>query len=377
MRIAINTRFLLPDRPLEGLGRYTHDLCQELVRQHPEDEFLFLFDRPFDPKHVFADNVTPLVLGPPARDPVTWLAWFEWSVKRALERHRVGVFFSPDNYGSLRSSVPQVLVCHDLGYEHFPDQVPLKGRYFYQFFFPKYLRHARRVIAISDFVKRDLVERYQVAAEKVTVAPNGYRKGFYPMTDAAAQQFRQLRTGGAPYFFYVGAIQPRKNLSRLVRAFDQFKAATGSATKLVLGGRMAWKTSELREAIEQSAYRNEIILPGFISDSELVKWMAAAQVFVYPSLFEGFGLPLLEAMHAEVPVLTSNVSSLPEVAGEGALLVQPDSVEDIARGLAQLDQNSSLRAELVERGREQRERFSWARAAEIVYDVLTTTASAE
>ena len=370
LKIAINTRFLLPDRPLEGLGRYTHDLCRELVRQHPKDEFLFLFDRPFDPKHVFADHVTPLVLRPPARDPVTWLMWFEGSVKRALERHRVDVFFSPDNYGVLRSSVPQVVVCHDLGYEHFPEQVPLKGRYFYPFFFPKYLKKADAVVAISTSVQQDLVTHYRLPEQKITVVPNGYRGGFHPMTDATVQQFRRLQTGGAPYFFYVGAIQPRKNLTRLVRAFDTFKTHTGSNTKLVIGGRMAWKTGRLREAIEHSEYRTDILLPGFISDAELPEWMAAARAFVYPSLFEGFGLPLLEAMHAEVPVLTSNVSSLPEVAGRAALLIQPDSTEDIARGLAELDQNAPLRAELVERGREQRTRFSWARAAETVYEVL-------
>ena len=139
---------------------------------------------------------------------------------------------------------------------------------------------------------------------------------------------------------------------------------------MVLGGRMAWQTGELKLAIERSRYRTDIVLPGFISEEELPIWMGAARAFVYPSLFEGFGLPVLESMYAEVPVLTSKVSSLPEVAGEAALLVDPESIPSIADGLSQLDADSQLRQLLVEKGKRQREKFSWARAAEIVYQKL-------
>lgn len=372
MRIAINTRFLLSDRPLEGLGWYTYEVCRELVRQHPEDEFFFLFDRPYDERFVFGENVTPIVIGPQARHPAAWLWWFEVSVARALEQHRIDVFFSPDNYVSLRSRVPTLVTCHDLAYEHFPEQVPLLARYYYPFFFPRYLRRAEAVVTISEYTRKDLLQRYELDPKKVTVAPNGTRR-FYPLTGLAVQQFRQFHTKGEPYFFYVGAIQPRKNIARLIRAFDAFKRS-GSSTRLVIGGRWAWQTEDVQTALNESPYRADILLPGFISDRDLPQWLGAARAFVYPSLFEGFGLPVLEAMSAGVPVLTSSVSSLPEVAGDAALLVDPRDTDAIAAGLSRLDSDATLRHTLSERGNTRHQKFTWAETAALIYRELNRIA---
>ena len=368
MRIAINTRFLLPDRPLEGLGWYTLEVCRELVRQHPEDEFFFLFDRPYDERFLLGKNVTPIVVGPQARHPAAWLWWFEVSVKRILEQYRIDVFFSPDNYVSLRSRVPTLVTCHDLAYEHYPEQVPLTARYYYPFFFPRYLQRAEAVVTISEYTRKDLLERYELDPKKVTVAANGTRR-FSPLDRETIRKFRRKHTDGAPYFFYVGAIQPRKNIARLIRAFDKFKE-TGSATRLVLGGRMAWQTGEVETALNDSPYRSDILLPGFISDAALPQWLGAARAFVYPSLFEGFGLPVLESMSAGVPVLTSDRSSLPEVAGEAALLVDPHDTDAIAAGLLELDNNETLRKTLIERGQTRHQQFTWAETATRIYREL-------
>lgn len=365
MRIAINTRFLLGDR-LEGIGRYTYEVGRRLVLDYPQHEFLFLFDRPYDPRFVFGDNVTPLVLSPPARHPLLWWAWFECSVPRALRRYGADVFFSPDGYLSLRSNVPTVLTVHDLAFEHFPEQVPWLSRHYYRYFSPKFCHHATWLLAVSQYTKKDIVRQYGVRKEKIEVCGNGCRDGFQPFSTMEIETVRQQYSLGEPYFLYVGAVHPRKNVHYLIMAFDRFKKRTGAATRLLIVGRFAWQTEAVKIAYEQARHRSDIEFLGFVPDDELPRLMAGAQAFVYPSLFEGFGIPLLEAMHAEVPIITSTASSLPEVAGKAALLVDPLIVDQLAVAMQQLHGQPELATRLVAAGRHQRKKFNWDKTAAVV-----------
>ena len=375
MRIAINTRFLLP-RGLEGIGQYTYRVCEALVRAHPEDEFFFLFDRPYDARYVFANNVTPVVIGPQARHPAAWWWWFEVAVPRALRRYGIDVFFSPDSYCSLRTRVPTVLTFHDLGYLHYPEQIPWWGTLYYRRYFPRYVARADRVVAISEFVKQDLLQHFDLSADKVVVAHNATGGHFPPVPPARQRAVREQYTDGHPFFLFVGAIQPRKNIRRLLLAFEAFKARTDHPARLVLAGRMAWHTEEVKSTLAQMAHRDAVLFPGFVSEAALPDLLGSALAFVFPSLLEGFGQPLLEAMEAGVPVLTSNVSSLPEVAGGAALLVDPLRVERIREGLERLAGEAELREQLRRRGLERRQAFSWERTAEIVYAQLQAAISA-
>ena len=374
MRIAVNTRFLLPGK-LEGLGWYTHELLRRMVAQHPEDEFCFFFDRPFDPAFVYADNVRPMVLFPPARHPVLWYAWFEWAVPRALERCRADVFFSPDSFLSLRTATPTVLTVHDLIPLQHPEQVPWWARDYYRYFFPRYMRRAERLVAVSDFTKKMIVDTVGIPPEKIVVAHNGCRPGFRPLGAADQQTVRTAFSNGQPYFFYAGAIHPRKNIPRLIEAFDLFKTATGAPAKLLLAGRFAWETGPVTSAVEQARHRSDIVFLGYVPEENLVRLQAAALATVNVSLSEGFGLPVLESMYCDTPVLCSNTSALPEVAGDAALLVQPESVRDIAEGLTKLYEDADLRATLIEKGRAQRRQFDWDRAANTVYGLIRAAAA--
>ena len=374
MRIAVNTRFLLPGK-LEGLGWYTHELMRRMVYQHPQDEFIFLFDRPFDPAFVYADNVRPLVLFPPARHPVLWYAWFEWAVPQALAGCEAEVFFSPDSFLSLHAKIPTVLTVHDLIPLQHPGQVPWWSRDYYRYFFPRYIRRAEQVVAVSEFTKKTILEMVpDVPPEKITVVYNGSREGFRPLPEAEKQAVRVEFSAGREYFFYTGAIHPRKNIPRLIRAFEVFKNTTGADTKLLLAGRFAWETGDVKSAVEQSRYQSDIVFLGYVPEAQLPRLQAAALAAVNVSLGEGFGLPVLEALHCEVPVLCSNTSALPEVAGDAALLVNPETVADIAAGLTRLHADAALRTELVGRGRRQREQFDWNVAAEAVWGILAETA---
>lgn len=365
MIIAVNTRFLLRGK-MEGLGWHNYELLRRLVRLRPRDQFLFLFDRPFDPAYVFAENVKPLIVRPPARHPILWYLWFEWSVPYVLRKHKADLFLSPDSYCSLRTRVPTLLITHDIAHVHYPDQIPGLVRRYYDYFVPRFLQKADHILTVSQAVRRDIHQQYGVAPEKMTVAHNGLRGSFAPLPAERIRTVRQKYADGQPFFFYLGAVHPRKNVARLIRAFSVFKERTSAPVKLVIAGRLAWKTESVQEAWTSSVYQRDITLLGYLSDDELSAVLGAALALTYVSLFEGFGLPVLEAMHAEVPVITSDRSSMPEVAGKAALLVDPEDELAIAEAMVRLWEDPALRAKCIAAGRLQRDRFSWDRTAELV-----------
>ena len=369
MRIAVNTRFLLPGK-LEGLGWYTHELLQRMVIQHPQDEFIFLFDRPFDPALVYADNVLPVVLPFQARHPLAWYAWFEWAVPRMLRKYRADVFFSPDAYLSLQAKTPTVMTVHDLIPLQHPEQVRWWARDYYRFFIPRYLRRADHLVAVSGFTKQAAVDICGIAPEKISVVYNGCRDIFRPLPAGDQQSVRDQFAGGQEYFFYTGAIHPRKNIPRLIRAFDRFKQRSDAPLKLVLAGRFAWQTGEVEAAWQQAQHSADIHFTGYVPETDLARLMASAKALVYVSLSEGFGLPVLEALNCDTPVICSDTTALPEVAGTAGLLVDPLSETAIAQALEQVHVDQALRQRMIAAGRVQREKFNWDRAAGQVYHLL-------
>jgi len=344
-----------------------------MVLSHPEDEFLFLFDRPFDPRYVYADNVKPVVLPPQARHPLLFKAWFEWSVPRALRKFGAEVFFSPDSMCSLRAIVPTVMTAHDIVPLHFPEQIAKVHRRFLLTQLPRFLQRADRVLTVSEYVKQDIVDTCGIAAEKISVVYNGCREGFQPLQEIDKQQVRAQFAAGNPYFFYTGAIHPRKNIHRLIQAFDLFKQQSGSPAKLLLAGRFAWKTGEVKTAWEQAAHKDDIQFLGYVPETDLTRLMASAHALTYVSVSEGFGLPMVEAMQSGTPVMAAAATCLPEVAGNAALLVDPYSIGSMAAGIKTLWEDKKTRDELMERGQIRAQQFNWDTAAEAVYQILITT----
>ena len=358
MTIAVNTRFLLKDR-LEGIGWFTYETVRRLVNRHPEHQFLFFFDRPYDEQFVFAKNVRPIVLLPPARHPFLFYIWFEFAVHNALKKYKADLFISPDGFLSLKTKVPTLLVIHDLAHVHFTNQVKFWEQKYYNYFMPKFARRAHRIATVSEYSKQDIHQQYQIPLEKIDVVFNGVRPVFKPLGETEKTSIKAKYSDGQDYLFYIGAIHPRKNIHQLILAFDQYKKATHLPIKLLIAGRFAWHTGIIKESYEGAVYNKDIRFLDYIPNEEVPRLMAAALAFVYISRFEGFGIPLLEAMHCEVPIITSNVTSMPEVAGTGAILVNPEATEEIKNAMIELTENPVLRASLIEKGREQRTRFSW------------------
>ena len=373
MKIAVNTRFLLPDK-LEGIGWFTHEIVRRLVAWHPDWQFVFLFDRPFDAQFLYGPNVSGIVVPPPARHPVLWYLWFEWTLPVALRRCGADVFFSPDGFCSLSSAAKTLMVTHDLAHLHFPAEIPFAARHYYHYFVPRYLRHADSVVTVSEFTKADMIAQYGIAEDKISVSCNGCRDGFVPLPAEKKVLVREKYSSGQPYFLYIGAVHPRKNIHRLIQAFDRFKQATGAPVKLLIGGRFTWQTGAIRSAWEAAAHKEDIIFMGYVPETELPELTASALALTYVSLFEGFGVPLLEAMHCETPVLTSNVSSLPEVAGDAALKVDPEDIGQTAEAMKRLYEDEKLRETLVKAGRQQRVRYSWDGAAKVVEQAIMALA---
>lgn len=364
MDIAVNTRFLLPGDQLEGIGRFTYETVRRLVQQHPEHTFHFLFDRPFDRRYLFGPNVVPHVLRPPARHPLLFVAWFEGAVAAWLQRHRPAVFLSTDGFTTLRTRVPRVTVVHDLAFEHFPQDVGRLVRQYYHFFFPRFVRASARLVAVSEATRQDLVQTYGTDPGRIDVAYNAADAHFRPLPEAAQPAVRAQFSQGRPYILFVGALQPRKNLVNLLRAFDQFKTQSGSDTQLLIVGRKAWKAGPIFDVYQQMRHQQSVHLTGRVSDEELTQLYGAARACAYVPYFEGFGIPIVEAQQSGCPVLTSDRSSMPEVAGPGAaLLADPFSVEELAAALARLDSDAELRARLIQRGLVNAQRFSWDASA--------------
>lgn len=368
MRVAINTRFLLTKK-MEGFGWYTYEVSKRLVEMHPEHEFFFFFDRAYDEKFVFAKNVTPIVLNPPARHPILFYIWFEWSVKRALKKHKIDLFFSPDGYLSLGSSVKQIGVIHDLNFEHYSQDVPKAARKYLQHFFPKFAKKAAEIITVSNYSKNDIVKTYGINPSKIHAIWNGASEAFFPLAENEKTIVRSKYTDNTPYFLFVGAIHPRKNIKRLLEAFIQFKIETNAIEKLVIVGEAMWEDSSFSEMIP-TEFKNEVQFTGHLTLIELAKVMASAKIFTYVPYFEGFGIPLVEAMRCGTPILAGNLTSLPEVAGDAAIYCDPFDVSAIKNALISLNSNNELLENLSAKGLSRSKLFSWDLCTSAVSKVL-------
>ncbi len=366
MLIVVNTRLLVHDR-LDGIGRFTFETLQRITQSQPESQFVFLFDREIHEDFIFSENITPVKLFPPARRPWLFNAWLNWSVAGVLRDLEPDLFLSPDGFLPLRGKTPCLPVIHDLNFEHYPEDVPPNIARWYKRKFPLFVKRATRIATVSEYSKNDIVKQYNIDATKIDVVYNGASHGFRPLVDEQIVAIRKKITGGAPYFLYIGALHPRKNLERLIRAYGEFRRKNDSQTKLVIAGGNYWKWEGLQNAIESVPDKNEIIFTGRLAEQELFQVTAAALALTYVPYFEGFGIPIVEAMACNVPVLTSNVTSMPEVGGDAALYVDPFSEESISSALALMDKDESLRENLISKAIVQREKFSWDKTADALW----------
>ncbi len=357
---------------LEGIGWFTYETLKRITRAHPEHEFIFLFDRPYSEEFIFEKNVTAVVAGPPTRHVSLQLIWFELVIPRLLKKYKADLFLSPDGYLSLRTDVPSVAVIHDLNFHHYPEQLPFLLRWYYNSFFPRFAKKSKRIATVSEYTKQDIVSSYGISPDRIDVTHNGSNECYIPLSETINSETRIKFTAGDPYFLFIGLIIPRKNLQRLMEAFDIFKEKTGSNVRLLVVGEKKWWTAEQESGFQKLRHKEAIHFVGRLNPDELSKVLSAALALTYVPIFEGFGIPILEAFSGGTAVITSNVTSMPEVAGDAALLVDPFSVEDIAEKLELIYSNPKLREAFIVKGLERKKHFSWDLTAQRLWDCIVS-----
>ncbi len=269
------------------------------------------------------------------------------------------------------SPCPSTVAIHDISFEFFPDFFHPLSRKRMQLLIPYSAKKSAHVITISEYSKRQIIEKYNIPDNKVTVTYLGVSDLFQVIADKNRLADATARFGlGEAFILAVGNLQPRKNIERLVRVYAQLRKKGLLSHDLVLVGQKQWQSHAIFDAVKKNRVERHVIITGYVTDDELVALYNRADFFVYPSLYEGFGLPVIESMACGTPVITSNTSSLPEVAGNAALLIDPRSDDELAKAMLRLAESSDLRDTLIRRGEDQAKKFSWEKAAKQTLSVM-------
>ncbi len=361
MRIGLNARLVGTGRTYRraGVSRYIASLIEHLPAALGPADDLVVVGRPDE------ESEPSSTLDRLRQHPVARIAWEQTALPLTARRGRWDLTHSPVNVAPVLPSGRSVVTVHDLAFIIAPETMPAGRRQYLTALTAHSVRHAARVIAVSASTGRDLTAHFGVDPDRITVTPLAAEPWFRPTAPAVLAAFRERVGLGRPYVLSVGTREPRKNTALLVRAFATL--AGEIEHDLVLVGPEGWMGGELDRALADlpGAVRSRVRLTGFVDDEELPLWYGAADVFAYPARYEGFGLPVLEAMACGVPVVTSDVSSLPEVAGDAGLLIDPSSVDDLAAAIRRVIDEPGLAGDLRKRGLERASRYSWAETARL------------
>ncbi|MGH9817322.1 MAG: glycosyltransferase family 4 protein, partial [Candidatus Acidiferrales bacterium] len=355
-----------------GTENYARQIIGRLVKDHPESDWTLYFRD--DPGEWLAElpQVERAILP-------RFRLWSYTALAPALLRMRPDAFWEPAHVLPLTAplaGIPSLVTVHDLGYEYFPEAHTAAQRAYLQLTTRYHARAASHIAADSHATRHDLITLYYADPAKISVIHLGVDHArFRPVTDRDGLAAVRARYGtGSRFLLYVGTLQPRKNLRRVLHSFAAISPDFPGLALLLAGGQ-GWLTGELQAEIARLGIASCVVQPGYVADEDLPTLLSAAEALVFPSLFEGFGLPVLEAMACGTPVLTSRSSSLPEVAGDAALLVDPTNEQQIAAALRLLLTQPELRAALRDRGLHRAAQFTWDKCAEQIWTLLTKLAN--
>jgi glycosyltransferase involved in cell wall biosynthesis len=350
------------NQSLTGVGHYTLELAHVLARIAPEDRFelvsplpsLRLPERP-SPSNLHITHATVSTL--------ERRLWWQMGLPRYIRQSRFNVFHGTNYSVPLLKTCPTVVTIHDLSLLLWPQthaqHLARKARWR----LPLMARRADAIIVPSQSIKTEVCEHLRIEESKITVIPEAPRSSFWQVPVSETAAVRRRLDISDDFILFVGTIEPRKNLLTLVRAFEQILHNSACQTQLVLAGDEGWLTGDLHSFLRNADFSERVRLVGYLDDDDLRALYSSCGVFVYPSLYEGFGLPLLEAMTCGAPVITSNIPSIRETVGDVALLVAPTAVDDLARSIMRLLENSAEREQRSAAGKQHASEFSWEKAA--------------
>lgn len=370
MRIGVDLSAIQPTK--SGVDWYTHRVIQEMMNLLGPDEQMYLFsnrETGFEPEADGRDNVTVVRNGFTYQEP-----WRQFILPGLLRRHNIDVCFFTNFVLSVAASCPMVLTIHDLSVWLYPRTHSLRNVIWARMLVPISTRRSRSIIADSNNTKIDIVHLIKARSSKVSVihlgAPDECNPEPQPEDEEAMQHYGIIK----PYILFVGTLEPRKNLNMLIQGFDQV-AKSRPDIHMVLAGRRGWMAQAIFDELERRDLLGRVHITGYVKEQYLPALYRQASAFIYPSLYEGFGLPPLEAMSSGTPVIVSNSSSLPEVVGDAGLYVDPLSADDMARAMEAVVSDPELAMSLRNKGLERAKQFSWKKTAERTLDILREAAS--
>ncbi len=382
MKIGIDVR-CLSEGKRTGVEEYTLALLHELFRTDHENEYILFFNAWKETTLDFSwatqyPNVTLRVFHFPNK-LLNFCLWYLQFPKLDRLLGGTDIFFLPNiNFACVSRSTRLVVTSHDLSFELFPETFSWKQRLWHFLVnFRRLAKRADRIIAVSQSTKSDLLSHYRLPVDKVVIIPSGIGTQFNLLDRNDPELMRVKEKYHLPYRFilYLGTFEPRKNIIAIIRAYEalmQLHHSTLDKYELVLAGAAGWKCQDIYDAIATSPYRKKIRLPGFIEDQDKAVLYNLASVFVYPSLYEGFGFPPLEAMACGVPVITSHSSSLPEIMGAAGIMIDPYQPDELFQALKNLLLDSSLCHALQASGLKQKENFTWQKSAALTRELFTS-----
>lgn len=346
-----------------GVSVYTAQLLKYFKQKSSKDTRFLIYLREAPQSHM----PTP---GEFFQYRVIWgrAFWLQFFLSGYLQlRREVDVFFSPAHYSPRFCPVPLVVTIHDLSYLFYRDEFLKKDLYKLTNWTRDSVKNASKILAVSKTTKKDILKEYSIADEKVSVVYNGFEKSIADDSKwpAVAERYQLQKN---KYILYVGTLQPRKDIPTLIEAFTQFQKKH-TEYKLVIVGKKGWMYEKILKLAPHHA-QPHIVFTDYLPDEEVVALYQNAFCYTLPSLYEGFGIPLLEAMSYGCPVITSYASSLPEIGGEACLYFEPKNIEDLLFNMELLQKDSSLRSELIQKGKERITHFSWSRSAEETLSIL-------
>jgi len=372
MRVGINAHLLFFGQTYRGAGisRYIHNLLAHLPGALGDDEAtVFLGDRRL-PAHLAGGGLRYALSRLPTVRPPVRILWEQALAPIECRRQRLDLLHSPAYVQPLLATCRSVVTVHDLSFVLMPEAFRPANRLYLALLTRLSVRRADRVVAVSESTRQDVIRLLGVPGEKVAVVHHGIEPEFRPLPDAGrVEQFRRSRGLPERYVLYVGTLEPRKGVPTLLRAYALARRELGIEHRLVLAGGKGWGYGQIFGLVDELGLRDDVLFPGFVPLHELPLWYNGASLFAYPSRYEGFGMPVVEAMACGTPVVTSRSSSLPEVVGDAGVLVEPGDVPGLAAALARVLGDDDYRDDLRRRGLERATRFSWDEAARRTVEV--------
>jgi glycosyltransferase involved in cell wall biosynthesis len=360
-RIAINAQLLHGGQSYRsaGIHTYTEQTLRHLTQADPDLHYtLFTSHPPRDLDPAIAIEATRWN----TERPALRILWEQIAQPRAVRRVKADVLHATAFVGPIVQSCPTVLTIYDLSFALFPQFFRGLRQTYLRLGTRTSARHAKRIIAISDNTRRDIARLYNVPLDKIDLAYPGVDQTLGRRSAVEVERFCHEKSLPAKFLLFLGTLEPRENLSMLIRAFAQMKNECPDA-KLVLAGGIGWLADEIFEAVKLAGVEDRVIFAGFVAEEEKPLWYSAATAFVYPSIYEGFGLPPLEAMACGTPVIVSSAASLPEVVGDAGVTIDPKDVGAWAAAMSRVWKDETHRAELTNRGLRQAKKFTWLAAA--------------